>query len=155
MFVATHTIIGAVIGAAFPNHPVVAFIGAFVGHFLTDMIPHGDTKLYRDHLVGSRKLLARIYLIGDIVVAVGIIAYLLQQSIIQTHPTIAIGILGSVLPDLIVGLYEAFKWKWTTHFHRLHFFFHNFISSRTGDLPLYAGVVMELGITSLLFFRLV
>ncbi|GEM_PF-3732031 len=43
MFIVTHAAIGALIGEELPNHPMLAFVLAFLAHFLTDLIPHGDT----------------------------------------------------------------------------------------------------------------
>ncbi len=154
MFVATHTVIGAIIGTMLPTHPFIVFGLAFLLHFLTDMVPHGDTKLYKDHLSGVRKKLTWVYVIGDALVTICLIGYFIQISTLHIQPAVLTGILGSVLPDILVGLYEAFRTKWLARFHYWHFFFHNLISNRIGDLPLAIGVMMEMILTSTLFYQL-
>ncbi|MEK7108172.1 MAG: hypothetical protein AAB898_00705, partial [Patescibacteria group bacterium] len=55
--------------------------------------------------------------------------------------SMALGVLGSLFPDLLNGIYEAWRPKWLRWFHRLHFLFHDAISNRTGDVPLHYALI--------------
>ena len=57
---------------------------------------------------------------------------------------ITAGIVGGVLPDFLVGVYEVLRIPGLKWFHRLHFFFHNMISSKRGDLALSTGIAMQM-----------
>ena len=53
------------------------------------------------------------------------------------------GIIGGVLPDLIVGLYEITKTPLLRWFNTLHFAFHDFFVKRKGDVPLYYAILAQ------------
>jgi len=153
MFVATHAAIGALIGEALPTHPVVAFVLAFIVHFFTDMIPHGDTHLYRGFADGTKMKKAILIQSVDSVVALAFIIYLFTRVVVHQRIAVVMGVVGGVLPDALAASYELFHFKWLKGFHKFHLTFHNFINKRTGDLPLIGGMIMEVGIlTTLLFF---
>lgn len=152
MFVVTHATIGALIGEALPTHPVIAFVLAFIVHFFTDMIPHGDTHLYRGYISGSKIKKAVIIQAVDTLVMVAFVIYLFTRVIVNHRMAVAMGVIGGVLPDALAASYELFHFKWLKWFHTMHFFFHNLINKRTGDLPLVAGMIMEVGVLSTLLF---
>lgn len=155
MFIATHAAIGALIGEEFASHPVVSFVLAFGAHFLTDLIPHGDTNLYKGYVAGTKVKKAMLIVGADAVLTALFIAYLFAIVVVDHRIAIVAGVIGGVLPDVLVAIYEVTHWKWLAWFHRLHFYFHNLINSRTGDLSLRTGMIMEVLILSGLLYRLI
>ena len=144
MTLTTHAVIGAVIGGATGN-PQLAFWLSFVSHFLVDIIPHGDRDMYEGHKSKTAQKRALAYVTTDAAVAVIVVALMLALSPERTLTfAIAAGIIGSVLPDVITGYYELFEPRWLTWFHKMHFFFHNLVSDRTGDIPLRYGLAGQL-----------
>lgn len=153
MFVATHAAIGALIGESLPTHPILAFALAFVIHFFTDMIPHGDTHLYKGYTSGGNRKKAVTIQVIDSLVMIAFVIYLFTRVVIHQRMAVVMGVVGGILPDALAASYEIFHFKWLKGFHRMHLYLHNFINKRTGDLPLVGGMIMEVGIlTTLLFF---
>lgn len=154
MFTVTHAALGALIAEAMPNHPVAAFFLAFFAHFLTDLVPHGDTGLYKGYVSGSTVKKAVLYIGMDAVATVIFIAVLLRSFVTDHALTVALGTIGGILPDVLVGVYEATKISWLKPFHRLHFYFHNMISGKIGDFSLRTGFVFEVIVITVLSMKL-
>lgn len=156
MFITTHALIGALVANAFPHHPVLSFGLGMASHFLTDIIPHGDSKLYKDYISGSKKkgrnALAYVFLDG--IAAIYTVLFLLNVGSAPDRLTLSLGIAGGVLPDLLVGIYEVTRIPGLKWFHRLHFFFHNLITSRKGDVALRSGLVIQFGLLALVCVKL-
>ena len=144
MTLTTHAVIGAVIGGATGN-PMLAFWIGFASHFLVDIIPHGDREIYEGHKTKTAQKRARAFVTLDGIAAVIVVALMLAFSPDHTLSlAIAMGVIGSVLPDFINGAYEVWEPKWLDWFNRFHFYFHNMISDRTGDVPLRYGLVGQM-----------
>lgn len=143
MTLTTHATLGAVIGKAFGN-PVLAFVFGFISHFLIDMVPHGDTGLsdnYRIYKKNQKRAVA--YVTVDGVVALLFVLLLANTRDIESMSTFTWGIIGSVIPDLIIGLYEITKTPLLKWFNSVHFFFHDFFVTRRGDVPLYYALLAQ------------
>lgn len=153
MFITTHALIGALIGEQLPNSPVWAFAIGIASHFLTDIIPHGDSNLYKGYVSGARVKRALAYVTIDALVAMMFVLGLFNTEFVQHRLAISAGIVGSVLPDFLVALYEIFRVKKLRWFHRVHFFFHNMVTAKRGDIPLMAGVAMQLVVLAFLVIR--
>ena len=144
MTLTTHATLGAVIGRAVGN-PLWAFIFGFISHFIIDMIPHGDTGLADNYKVKKvRRKRALAYVMVDAVVAILFILVLANTRDIDSMRTFSWGIAGSVLPDLIIGVYEITKTKYLVWFNKLHFYFHDFFVKRKGDVPLYYAILAQI-----------
>lgn len=143
MTLSTHAAIGAVIGAS-TGSIWIAFVAGFISHLLVDMIPHGDRDIYEGHKSRTARKRALAFVTLDSVSAIIIVSLMFAYSDHTLNAVIAAGIIGSVLPDLVNGVYEAFEMKWLNWFHRMHFFFHNMVSDRTGDIPLRWGLFAQL-----------
>ncbi|MBI4133008.1 hypothetical protein HY478_00180 [Candidatus Uhrbacteria bacterium] len=149
MFLVTHAAVGAIVGQATGN-PVLAVLGGFISHFLIDIIPHGDSNLYKSYKKGERVRLAKAYVTMD-AVATTLFVLLLFNFRDFFHPlNVSLGITFGILPDLLIGLYESGKAPWLSSFHRVHFFFHNLIVNRKRDLPFRYGFLMQLIVLALL-----
>jgi len=144
MLVITHAVTGAVIGQVAKSSPL-AFIISVIVHFLMDMIPHGDSKDYEKYRETGKISKASIYqLIFDIVVVIGFAVYVLILRTETNWWPIFWGIIGSVLPDMLVGVHEC-KPNWLTkNPHKLHLFFHNIITDRWRDIKFRYAVVIQL-----------
>ncbi|MDP2933191.1 MAG: hypothetical protein Q8N81_03600 [bacterium] len=152
MFLVTHAAVGAIIGETTGN-PILAIIGGFISHFLFDLIPHGDTKLYRKNDFGRRSKRAKAYVTVDAIAAI-LFVLLLFNFRDFIHPiNVSLGITFGLLPDLLVGLYETGKATRLRKFHKLHFFFHDFVIKRRGDISFRYGFLMQLIILVLLQVR--
>jgi hypothetical protein len=79
----------------------------------------------------------------DAVVAILFVLILANVKDITSVRNFTWGIVGSVLPDLLVGVYELTKTKYLHWFNRLHFFFHDFFIKRKGDVPLYYALMAQ------------
>lgn len=146
MFITTHATIGALVGAAFPSR-ALAFVLGFVSHFLVDMIPHGDEGMLDGYKSGAKVRRAVAYVMIDSVIAVYVILLLLSNAPAEVAPAVMWGIIGSILPDLIVGVYEVTKVKpffrkFTAWHHKNH---HHLIGKyRKGkDIPFKWGVAYQ------------
>lgn len=125
MFLAIHASAGALAGNAVGS-PITAFALGFVSHFFIDMIPHGDAHMYEGYKSGERKMRAVLYLSADVVATIAlIIAFFVMEDFFSVR-NVSLGIIGGLLPDLIVGIYEIMKPKqrwWyrkLESFHTLH-----------------------------------
>lgn len=144
MTLTTHATIGAVIGHAV-GIPFWAFIFGFISHFLVDMIPHGDTGLSDNFRVHKRKRKRAVaYVVVDAIIALFFVLILANTRDLESIRTFSWGIAGSVIPDLIVGLFEVTKTPALRWFIRLHFYFHDFFVHRKGDVPLYYAIMAQI-----------
>ena len=154
MFVTTHAALGALIGEALPGHPILAFVLGIILHFLSDMVPHGDSQLYKGYLAGSKVKRAIAYTVIDAVVAIFFVLFLFNTRMFDSRIAVSMGIAGSILPDLIVAIYEVFKVRQLKWFQRFHFFFHNLITDRAGDLTTSSGFAMQMLFLAALITRI-
>lgn len=155
MFIATHAAVGALFGEVLPTHPFVVFVLAFIIHFMMDLIPHGDSLLYRSYKDGKNTKLAILIQVSDTIVMIGFALYLITQVIVHQRLAVIMGIIGGILPDVLVVLYELFHFKWLKKFHHTHKYFHDWLTSRIGDFSLVNGMIMESVILSTLIFVVV
>lgn len=143
MTLTTHASLGAVI-ARTVGTPLLAFVFGLLSHFLIDMIPHGDTGLsdnFRVHKRRKKQVVA--YAMVDAIIAIFFVLLLANTRDIESVRTFSWGIIGAVLPDLLVGLYDITKSPLLRWFYRLHFFFHDFFVKRKGDVPLYYALMAQ------------
>lgn len=152
MFLAVHAAIGAVAGTAV-SHPTGAFALGFISHFFTDMIPHGDEHMYEGYKSGNKVGRALLYVGLDALVTIGLIALLFIKQDFFSPLAVALGIAGSLLPDLMVGLVEIMKpkrrsWlnRFMARFHGFHMQNHHFLIKhvrRERDIPFRYGLMLQ------------
>lgn len=112
MFLTVHSSTGAFVGNTAGN-PLLAFIIGMISHFLLDSIPHFDPSGSEDF--DSKKITltkkGRRYLlvvICDILLAGVFLLFLLSRK--PVYPLgVIFGVIGSVLPDFLMGLYKLTK----------------------------------------------
>lgn len=143
MTLTTHATMGAVIGKLTGN-PVLAFIFAFAVHLLVDMIPHGDTGISDNFRIHHRRQKAAIaYVTIDAIVAICFVLLIVNTRDITRMQSFTWGIIGGIMPDLLVGVYEITKTPLLRWFYKVHFFFHDFFVKRRGEVPLYYAILAQ------------
>jgi hypothetical protein len=148
MFMVSHAAVGALIGAAVPNS-YAAFSLGFLSHFVLDMIPHGDEMMLENYKSGkkSKARRAMAYVTMDAIITAYAIMAILSSAPASLHGPMKWGIVGSILPDLLVGAYEVTKVKWLRGYvsfhHRNH---HRLIGKlRQGrDIPFNWGLAYQI-----------
>lgn len=145
MTLTTHTAIGAAIGSAVGN-PILGFFAGFASHFLVDMIPHGDSKMSDSWRLMRKKRGPVAYATID--GAIGVYFILTLSNVVAPEQlfTFSLAIAGSVLPDLLIGLYDLTHWAWMKPFFRFHFFFHDFFTKKHGDVKLTYALAGQIAV---------
>lgn len=154
MYVTTHVAAGALIGVVLPQHYPAIMALSFASHFLLDVIPHGDRHHVVDYWLGERKNLKEAYrhVISDS--AFGIITTAVLLGFVATdRASMAVGIIGSVLPDMFVGLSEVWNNSWLKKFTKFHFKIHNKFIHRWIVAP-RPGMVMQFAVTAAMLLAL-
>lgn len=160
MTLVIHATVGAIVGRYLPN-PFLAFIAGFVSHFLVDIIPHGDSAVYKRYKSGLHKKRSTALVLIDGSLAIITSLLLVNLGTFESLRAASWAIVGSVLPDLLIGLHILLepKWKpgkhehpvelghsalntiynstvvrgWLDTFHSFHFYMHDFIVNRWRD----------------------
>jgi len=154
MFLAVHAAVGAIAGSAVADHAAGAFILGVASHFFTDLIPHGDEAMYNGYKSGERVKRAILYVTVDAVATVALIAFFFAANDYFHPVSVAMGIAGGLLPDILVGLAElsrpqGTRWlsrrlKWVHQFHmRNHHFLIKHLRREERDIPLRYGLLMQ------------
>jgi len=154
MTLTAHATAGAVIGLSV-GHPALGFILGFLSHFLMDMIPHGDAAIsdnFRIHKQKQKHAVA--YVAVDAIIAIFLILFLINTRDIENIQNLTWGVVGGVLPDLLIGVYEITKTPLLKWFNSVHFWFHDFFIKRKGDVPLYYALLAQLILIAFLQSRI-
>jgi len=144
MTLTTHVAIGAGIGVLVGN-PALGFALGLVSHFMVDMIPHGDTRLADRFYIHKEKLVPVAYTTTDAALAVILLMFLVTIKPDGVHNSaFAATVIGSVLPDLMLGVADIFKSNKTLRaYNRFHFFFHDYFSRQYGDVSLKYAIAAQ------------
>ncbi len=155
MFITVHAAAGIIIGKQIDN-PIIAFVVAIISHFILDIIPHGDQKLGKkffglrfggNELTDAEKSLKAIALYGliDAFSLIFLILYLFRNFPILDSDSVTWGIIGSILPDMLVGLYVIGKFKPLKWFYEFHTWNHHLLLNKMkSDIPLKVGMLFQL-----------
>jgi hypothetical protein len=143
MTTTTHAAIGAALGSVVGN-PALGFSLGLISHFLVDMIPHGDNYLADKYRIHKKKRAGMAYITVDAAIAI-----IFLMSVVSGRPhtsttnlAFSAAVIGSILPDLMVGLKELFpKNQFFKGFFKVHFFFHDCLSRRYGDTKLSYAIL--------------
>ena len=136
MTLTTHAAIGTAIGYTI-HQPLLGFTVGLLSHFLVDMIPHGDSVLAEQlkvHRVNVKRIIA--YGTVDAVIALILILAMFNVGGFPSTASFTAAVVGSILPDLLIGIYELTKTKYLVWFNRLHFFFHDYFILKYKDTRL-------------------
>ncbi|NQU83905.1 MAG: hypothetical protein HQ536_04300 [Parcubacteria group bacterium] len=149
MFLSVHTCAGAVIGRFSPN-PVVAFLLGIISHFILDMIPHGDLKIYEDYV--NRKIMRRalaIALLDGIFAIYTAMFILVGYNRFGNEINIAAGMAGAMLPDILEVFYELTKTRFLKWSRIVHLKVHRLIAKKK-EVAYFVGIVYQLVLLSCL-----
>jgi hypothetical protein len=127
MLLTVHAAAGALIGQQIGN-PFFAFVLAFASHFILDMIPHGDQDWIDEYKGNQKEKVRKIIILVALDVLALFILLVSKYFFDSFTPTLNIvaGIMGSVLPDLLVGIHELSE-RHFRRFYRFHFAMHDLI----------------------------
>lgn len=160
MFLAVHATVGALAGASV-THPSEAFVLGFVSHFFLDMIPHGDEIIYQGYVAGTKVRRAVLYVMVDALVTAALVGLVFLKQDFFYPVNVWLGIVGGLLPDLLVGLAQIIRPKRTKglvwrldRFQKFHRWNHVLIINKwrkfQRDIPLYAGMMLQVLVLVLL-----
>ena len=136
MVLATHLIIGGVLGGVIGDQPTLAFTAGVFSHFLLDAIPHWDYPLRShqvdpDNQLNISMTLNRDFLIdlikisGDLTIGV----FLLWLASLffgwPINSSVLWGVLGGILPDFLQFAYFKLKWPILRQLQRFHLWIHS------------------------------
>ncbi|OGY41831.1 MAG: hypothetical protein A2Y82_00670 [Candidatus Buchananbacteria bacterium RBG_13_36_9] len=139
MLLSVHATVGAIIGENV-NTPLLAFVLAFISHFILDIIPHGDKELIKAYR-NDFKNKAMLYLIYfDLVTTPILLGLLFYSGHITYSRTVLWGIIGGILPDILVAIHEISD-KLFSRTHK----FHNWTHERfKWSIPLKFGIIVQI-----------
>jgi hypothetical protein len=140
MFLTVHSSIGLTVSHYLTN-PFLAFLSGFIFHYLSDIIPHGDTKAPK-HFYN----LIFITLAG--LIDLFFLSLFLLVIMLSRHSWLSLSeiaaILGSIIPDSFQLLYFKYpKNKIFGKIHQVHSFFHNLISKKL-EFSLVGGIIFQI-----------
>jgi hypothetical protein len=139
MFLTVHAASGLVIGR-FVKNPILAFLVAFIVHFLFDIIPHGDTKV--DPKYKNPIHIATAGLI-DVLVLICYLFFMVFNGVKFWQLNMICSFIGSILPDVLQALYYLYRKKWLKVCKNIHDSIHNFISAKyESNFPI--GLIIQL-----------
>ncbi|MFZ5364830.1 MAG: hypothetical protein ACOZBH_01350 [Patescibacteria group bacterium] len=149
MLLTVHAATGVLIGQK-TNNWWLAFIIAFIAHFIMDMIPHGDQNLIEEYRAKTKpKQIVQLILIDiGLCLAFNLFWLIKFHNNIISYLAIFMALAGSLLPDLLVGVHEVYP-KLFRRFYQAHEFFHDIF--KTKKISLSTGLMMQLAILILLF----
>jgi hypothetical protein len=134
------------------SNPTAAFSLGFALHFLFDMIPHGDQVIYEAYKRGDGFRKAIMHTSLDAVATVITVIAIFSSGNFPSEVSVAAGIIGGLLPDLLVGLHElarpkGIRWpgRQLTRFSDLHMRNHVFLIKKLfrADVPLKYGYLIQ------------
>lgn len=162
MFITIHAATGAIIGTQIAN-PLISFLVNFILHFLMDIIPHGDKELGKRFFGLLNKRLSEeekikslaAYGLMDYMILVFFLLYLFKNFSFAKDDGVVWGMVGAIIPDLLVAGYVLTKsklLKWFFDFHKWNH--HLLIGRMKNDIPLKLGIALQVILFAVLFFIL-
>jgi len=120
MVLSTHAFVGAAVANLFPNHPLIAFAGGFVSHFILDAIPHwhysvrtlthdSTDPMNGDMLINKHFPLDLVKIAADGLLGVGLAVLAFGVTTPYVFSATLVGAFAGMLPDALQFLY--FKWR--------------------------------------------
>ncbi len=145
MFITVHAAAAAVIGKKVTN-PYLAFILGFVLHFVGDIIPHGDEQLGKkffgldiSNIFQPETKLKFMALYGslDACALVIFLLFLFRNFTFANSDSVTWAMIGGILPDILVALYQLGKFRILKGFSEFHNWNHHLLLKKIkSDIPL-------------------
>ena len=151
MYLTTHSAVGIALATKTIN-PLFAFIFAFIAHYILDIIPHGDESIFNKDISAAKryKKIISIVLIDLAITAVYV--FFVMTKIPLSPVIIFAAVLGSILPDILWGIYDIKPLKILKPLVKLHSFFHN---PSKKNLPINMGIIMQVILIILLYIFII
>jgi len=143
MFLTVHASVGLYLGSQISN-PWLAFLIGYLSHLILDFIPHGDEKIIDLTKYNETQLKWKFFYAAAIdTFGVVIIFFLLtNKEVIILTPGTLWGMLGSVAPDYLWGIYKITRIVLLKPFHQIHNYFHRLLSSI--EIPKYVIIIQPI-----------
>jgi len=162
MFITIHAATGALVGSQISN-PILSFIINFILHFVMDIIPHGDKELGKRFFGLLNKKFSEeekikslaAYGLLDYITLVFFLLFMFKNFNFAKDDGVIWGIIGSVVPDLLVASYvltKSSKLKWFFDFHNWNH--HLLLNKMKNDISLKLGVALQILLFALLLILL-
>jgi len=128
MFLTVHATAGIIIGQH-TNNIGLAFLGGVILHFLLDIIPHGDEIIASSSKKPTETDARRMAKIGliDLLIMTSLLFILYQNKIIDLSPSVIAGVVGSIIPDFVIGFYLIYRYSWLEKYLSFHQRLHNLL----------------------------
>ncbi len=118
MYLTVHAPTSLIIGSQIQN-PILAFVLAFIFHFILDIIPHDSIKTKN-----KKYTIKQFFLMGvaDFCCILILFIILWNTNNLKLNYSIIFAFFGGILPDILWGLNLLFKRKIKilNYFHKLH-----------------------------------
>lgn len=154
MLLTLHAATGALVGEYSPS-PLFALLFGFLSHFPLDIFPHGDRRLGQLAKSGHRKPFYW-FVLADMIGGTVVLATAFVLGRFE-HPGLALlGLVGGLLPDVIVGVSEYFQEVRHSArmvfepFYRFHAYIHN-QAITSFDITLKTGVAVQVVLLAILW----
>lgn len=154
MFIAGHAAAGALIGQQLGDNLLLVFLLSVISHFLLDIVPHGDSHHVKNYFENKKEEVKKLYnvLLVDSAATIILFSWLMAYTNVN-RMAVAWGVIGGVLPDLLVGISEIWKNSKLKWFSKLHFKVHNALTHKIDVKPL-TGAIGQLVVIALLLYAL-
>ena len=156
MIITPHAIVGASISNIFQGDLVVAFVLAFLSHYLLDMMPHTDyditsfmdkdTKTVRSIFDDLKAATHLIFISIDFIVATILCILFFVRNESTLYITF-LGVFAAVLPDFFQFMFYKFKNQPWIFFQKIHDKIHNKNSHNN-----FLGIFLQIFIPVLFLF---
>ena len=151
MLLSVHATVGAIIGENV-NTPLLAFVLAFISHFILDIIPHGDEALVKAYREDFKNKAMMGMIIFDFVSTIILLVLLFGFQKINFNPVVVWGIVGGIAPDVMVAINEITQ-KHFKRMNKFHGWTHDRINKKMSwTMPLKLGLLLQLIIIYLILF---
>jgi hypothetical protein len=141
MLITTHAAVGAYLGENIRN-PLLAFLAGLLSHFLLDIIPHGDHEQVAEFKEKKNMKKALNLIMIDAILGIFFLIIYFDQVHDHGHSikNSAPGIVGAILPDLLVAFYNLHK----GYFFRLNYFHHKLHQLVPIHIPLQVAFALQI-----------
>lgn len=149
MFVSVHAAAGGTIGL-FAQNPISAFFWGFLSHFLLDLIPHGDEKIFQKIFLNRQNTIKCFLMFFLDALGTIFLTFFFFQNFFEHFGNLFFGIIGGILPDCLQTISFLSKGKLFKKFAQLHDGLHS--PHRKYNLPLAYGMLIQINILAYLLF---
>ena len=143
MLLSVHATVGAVIGQHVDSS-LLAFVLAFISHFILDIIPHGDEQLIKAYREDFKNKGMKYLIIFDLITTIILIPLLFYSGKIAFNLPVIWGIIGGIIPDFMVAIHEI-SHKHFTRTHKIHYWAHDKVCTKLNwTMPLKLGLIVQI-----------